>query len=422
MKYLKAFILSMLAVSFCTSQTDSLSEIRRQIEILTSEIEQLKLTEAGAEITYQPSRGLGAAASKVYTIKKSGVSVAGYGEVLYQNHNKTRDNNTSSTKLDQLDYLRNIIYVGYRYNDWILFNSEVEFEHGSTGKGGTVSVEFGYVELMFSHHFNFRAGMVLPPMGITNEKHEPSLFLYTQRPQVEQLIIPSTWRTNGFGAYGEIIPTLNYSAYIVEGFIAKSFSGADGVRGGRQSGASSVVEDFGVTGKVEYLGLNGTILGASFYYGNSGQGAKDSLGVITAATSIISAHAEFAWQGLEARALFALSTVDQAGRVNKLIGPTANVGSEMMGYYGSIGYDVVPHLVPGSEHALIPYLFYESYDTHAAVAAGFTRNKEYNRTTTAFGVSYKPHSNVAFKIDYRNHTNDADTGNDQWNVAVNYLF
>lgn len=412
------FVLFIFSTAF--SQSDSLQEIKRQIDILTQELEQLKLGEVETETPYFPSRGLGAAASKVYSLKKTGASLAGYGEVVYQNYHSTRDDNAPSTRLDQLDYLRNIIYVGYRYNDWILFNSEIEFEHATTGKGGSVSIEFGYVELMFSPHFNLRTGMILPPMGITNEKHEPSLFLYTLRPQVEQLIIPSTWRTNGFGAYGEIIPTLNYSAYVVEGFLAKSFSDADGIRGGRQSGAFSIVEDFGITGKVDYNGLAGTILGASFYYGNSGQGAKDSLGTISAATTILSAHAEFAWQGLEARALYAMATIDQAGRVSKLAGKT--VGSEMNGYYISLGYDLIPHLSPGSEHALIPFVFYEAYDTHAAVASGFARNPAFKRTTLAFGLSYKPHSNVAFKIDYRDNANKAKTGNNQWDVAVNYLF
>ncbi len=420
MKLARFILLLLFIFSTVYSQTDSLQEIRRQIEILTQEIEQLKLGEVESETPYSPTRGLGAAASKVYSLKKTGVSIAGYGEVVYENYAKKLDNDTTSKKLDQLDYLRNIIYVGYRYNDWILFNSEIEFEHATTGKGGSVSVEFGYVELMFSKHFNFRAGMILPPMGITNEKHEPSLFLYTLRPQVEQLIIPTTWRTNGFGAYGEILPSLNYSLYMVEGFVAKSFSDVNGIRGGRQSGAFSVVEDFGFTGKVDYNGINGAIFGASFYRGNSGQSAKDSLGTISAATTILSAHTEFAWKGLEARALYAMATVDQAGRVSKLAGKT--IGSEMNGYYVSVGYDIIPHLVPGSEHALIPFLFYETYNTHAAVATGFVKNMEYDRTTFAYGLSYKPHPNVAFKIDYRDNSNAKKTGNDQWNIAVNYLF
>lgn len=402
------------------SQTDSLQEIKRQIDILTQEIEQLKLGEEITETPSTPTRGLGAAASKVYSLKKTGVSLAGYGEVLYQNHDTKRDDGVASTKTDQIDFLRNIIYVGYRYNDWILFNSEIEIEHGSTGKGGEVSVEFGYVELMFNSHFNLRAGMVLSPLGITNEKHEPSLFLPTLRPETERLIIPSTWRANGFGLYGEIIPSLNYRAYVMEGLRADKFSDADGIRGGRQSGAQAIAENFAIAAKLEYAGFEGATIGASFYQGNSGQGAKDSLGAISASTSIVSAHAEFAWKGLEARALYAVSSVADAGRVSKLAGKT--VGSEMNGYYFSAGYDIIPHILPGSEHALIPFVFYEAYNTHAAVASGFTANKAYDRKVTAFGVSYKPHSNIAFKFDVRDNENAAGTGNNQWNVAVNYLF
>lgn len=420
MKFLRILFFTLFPFSTLFSQTDSLQEIKRQIDILTQEIEQLKLGEVATETPSTPARGLGAAASKVYSLKKTGVSLAGYGEILYQNYDKTRDDDTASTKLDQLDYLRNIIYVGFRYNDWILFNSEIEVEHGSTGKGGEVSVEFGYIELMFNSHFNLRAGMVLTPLGITNEKHEPSMFLPTLRPETERLIIPSTWRANGFGFYGEIVPSLNYRAYLMEGLSADKFSDADGIRGGRQSGAQAIAEDLAFTGKVEYGGFAGTTLGVSFYTGNSGQEKQDSLGKISAATTILSAHAEFAWQGLEARALYAMTTVDQAGRVSKRAGKT--VGSEMNGYYASIGYDIIPHLMPGCEHALIPFVFYEAYNTQAAVESGFTANKANDRTTLAIGVSYKPHSNVAFKIDYRDNANKAKTGNDQWNVAVNYLF
>jgi hypothetical protein len=64
---------------------DSLAEIRRQIEILSEEIERLKLGEV-AEKAHRSKAGLGPAASKVYSLKKAGVSLAGYGEVVYENY------------------------------------------------------------------------------------------------------------------------------------------------------------------------------------------------------------------------------------------------------------------------------------------------------------------------------------------------
>lgn len=398
---------------------DTLQEIQRQIEILTQEIENLKLGEV-SETVYEPSHGLGPAASKVYRLKKTGVSLAGYGEVVYENYADKREDGVASNRRDKVDYLRNVVYFGFRFNDWIVFNSEVEFEHASTGKGGEVSVEFGYVDLMFSKNFNLRTGMVLPPLGIINEKHEPSTFFGTLRPQVERSIIPSTWRTNGVGVYGEVFPSLDYRVYLVEGFNAANFTDADGVRGGRQNGANSLVEDFGLTGKVEFSGIPGTILGASFYSGNSGQGATDSLGTIEAGTTLFSVHGEYAAHGLELRALYAQVSVDEAGRVSKLTKRT--IGSEMNGWYIVAGFDLLPYLVPGSAHSLAPFVQYERLNTHAAVASGFAVNKALDRSTLTIGVTYKPHPNVAFKFDYRDNKSAAKTGISQWNLALNYLY
>lgn len=405
---------------------DSLMELYRRIDILTQEIEKMKLGEV-AEPRYEAQRGLGPAAAKVYRLKKSGVSLAGYGEVVYENYAATREDGKDANKPDQIDFLRSILYVGFRFNDWILFNSEIEFEHGTTGrtdaKGkpiGEVSVEFGYVELMLSKLVNVRVGMILPPLGIINEKHEPSTFYPTLRPQVERFIIPSTWRATGIGAYGELLPSLGYRAYLVEGLNAASFSDNEGVRGGRQSGAKAIAEDFALTGKLDYTGFAGSTLGLDFYRGNSGQGAKDSLGAIDALTTLLSFHGEWSWRNLELRALYARARVDDAGRVSKLAGKA--IGSDMNGWYISAGYDVMPHIAPGSEHSLVPFVQYETLNTQSSVASGFTANPANDRNTLVLGVSYKPHPNVAFKLDYRQNTNKAKTGVDQWNAAVNYLF
>ncbi|HWP82913.1 MAG TPA: hypothetical protein VNN76_09705 [Bacteroidota bacterium] len=408
-----------VAVVPAQTQQDTLKEIQRQIEILTQELERMKLGEVSEE-RYEAQRGLGPAAAKVYQLKKTGVSIAGYGEVVYENYDRQRDDGADANKKDQVDYLRNVVYVGFRFNDWILFNSEIEFEHASTGKGGEVSMEFGYVELMLSKGLNIRAGMVLPPVGIVNEKHEPSTFFGSLRPLVERSIIPSTWRTNGLGAYGEF-GLFNYRAYVVEGLDAAKFTDIDGIRGGRQSGARSLAEDLGITGKVEFTGLPGSVLGFSFYNGNSGQGRKDSAGAtIKANTTVLSVHGEFAWKGLEVRALYAANSIDEAEKVSKLAGRT--IGSSMTGYYVVAGYDIIPWIVPGSAHALVPFVQYEAVNTHASVPAGSTASKAADRTVLTLGFSYKPHPNVAFKFDHSDISNKAITAINQWNLALNYLF
>ena len=422
------FFLAMIIIGVCQvplranaqeTKPDSLKEIKRKIDILTEEIERLKLGEVAEQPEVRTS-GLGPAASRVYRFKKSGVSIAGYGEIVYENFRESRDNGQPSAAKDQIDYLRNVIYVGYRFSDWILFNSELEFEHASTDKKGEVSVEFGYLELMFSKSFSLRAGMILTPLGIINERHEPSTFFGTLRPQVEQVIIPTTWRTIGVGLYGEMIPFLHYSAYIVEGLNASKFSDTEGIRGGRQSGSKALAENFGLAGKLEYKGIPGSIFGGSFYAGKSGQGLQDSLGTISAATTLLSIHAEYTWKGLELRALYAQVSVEEAGRVSRLTGKT--VGSSMTGWYVVVGFDLMPALLPASSHFLAPFLQYEEFNTHASVAENFTPSNENERSIFALGMTYKPHPNVAFKFDYRDNANKASKGIDQWNLALNYLF
>src|SRR5690606_5504586 len=117
---------------------------------------------------------------------------------------------------------------------------EIEFEHASTGQGGEVSVEFAYLDYLATPHLGVRAGMVLVPMGFVNELHEPTTFLGTTRPLTESTIIPTTWRENGAGVFGDI-GDFSYRAYVINGLDAVGggssraggFSAA-GLRGGRQ--------------------------------------------------------------------------------------------------------------------------------------------------------------------------------------------
>ncbi|MGB5873883.1 MAG: hypothetical protein WBH56_09160 [Bacteroidota bacterium] len=415
-------LIGMLPLAAGTSRAqepDSLAEIRRQIEVLAEELERMKLGEV-ADLPPVSDQGLGPAASRVYSLRKPGVSLAGYGELVYENFSNTRDDQTESRKKDKIDYLRAVVYFGYRFNEWILFNSEIEFEHASTGKGGEVSVEFGYLDLMLSDWITIRSGMVLIPIGIINERHEPTTFFGTVRPFVERYLIPATWRGIGAGATGNLPADFTYRLYLVESLDASGYSSSDGIRGGRQKGAKALAEDFGITGRLEYSPIPGASLAASLFAGNTGQGATDSLGTISAFTLVASAHAELAWRGFEIRVLYAANTVDQADRVSQLVNET--VGSRMNGWYITGGYDVMSHLAPASMHSLIPYVQYEEYNTQSSVPSGFTADPTNDRRTLTLGLMYKPHPDVAFKADYRNNWNAAGTAVNQWNIAANYMF
>jgi len=175
-------------------------EMERKIEILTREVEKSKIGKALAPVPQQGHHGFAPAASKVYQANK-GVSIGGYGEMVYEDFSSTKDDGTPSGKKRQIDFLRAIVYVGYKFTDKILFNSEIEFEHATTsgkeGARGEVSLEFALLDFLISKPFGVRTGLLLVPMGFINEMHEPPTFHGVNRPSVERNIIPTTWRENG---------------------------------------------------------------------------------------------------------------------------------------------------------------------------------------------------------------------------------
>ncbi len=409
-----------------------LAELERRIEVLAEEIEKLTLGEAAAQAD-RGEFGLGPAASKVYRTGE-GLSIGGYGELLYENFDSSRDDGAASGRTDRFDLLRGVLYFGYKWNDRWLLNSEIEYEHGSTGSGGEVSVEFAYVDYLWRPELGLRAGLLLVPMGFLNELHEPTVFLGARRPGVETAIIPTTWRENGLGVFGEA-GAVTWRAYVVNGLDAADFT-AGGLRGGRQKGAQAKAEDFALVGRLDWRPVPGVLVGGSAYFGDSGQGlrrpsrpedqddgAPPPRGQLDVGTRVLEAHAEWRWQGLEVRGLLARAELDEVGALNSALGLTgsASVGEELEGWYAQVGYDVFSRWGRG-EQSLTPYLRWEEMDTQAAVPAGFRAGAANDVETLTLGVAYQPIDSVILKIDHQDFENGAGTGVDQFNVLLGYIF
>jgi hypothetical protein len=404
-----------------TSQAQRIAELERRVEILAEELERERIGEGVFRRAERSEHGLGVAASKVYQVKR-GLSIGGYGEALYESFDSTRDDGTPAGASDQIDFLRGILYFGYKFTDRWLFNSEIEFEHASTGEEGEASLEFASIEYLHRPALNVRAGLLLVPMGFVNELHEPPLFLSARRPDVDQRIIPTTWRENGFGIFGDAGP-FSYRTYVVNGLEGAGFS-ASGIRGGRQKGSEALAEDFAWTGRLDYTGTPGLLAGVSAYLGDSGQGLGDPSGrTIGARTTIVEAHLELKYRGLELRALGVRGELDDVDRLNAALGlqGAASIGEEMAGFYVQLGYDLFARLDQGAR-SLIPFARWETYDTQKSVPAGFTSNPANDVELLTVGLAFKPIDQLVFKADYQDYDNDAGTGVDQFNVALGYLF
>jgi hypothetical protein len=396
------------------------SDIERKTDILTSEVEKIKTQLFIPEKReYKSQFGLGPAASEVYRVNR-GLSIGGYGEMFYTNYSGDK-----GSKKDQIDLVRAVLYAGYKFNDWIILNNEIEFEHGTTGSGdeekGEVSVEFSQLDFLLNPAANIRAGLMLMPMGFINEIHEPTTFHGNRRPDVERFIIPSTWRELGAGLFGEIVPGLQYRMYAVNGLNAKEFT-SQGIRDGRQNGSKALGENFAFTGRMDYAMpfAPGLLVGASAFLGDAGQDQLYQGRKIDAFTQLYEGHLQWYYRGFEFRALGAWGHIGDAAALSAAKGET--IGSENYGWYTEAAYDVMPWLWKESTQYLAPFFRYEQYDTLAAVPTGFDKDGSYDRWIYQAGLTYKPIPNISVKLDYRNiHSADGQQP-DEVNLGVGFIY
>ncbi|MBN2806842.1 MAG: hypothetical protein JXR22_09300, partial [Prolixibacteraceae bacterium] len=323
--------------------------------------------------------------------------IGGYGEVHYNQalSGEVRNNGV-------LDVHRVVLLFGYNFNEKTQFITEVEYEHVSE-----VYIEQAFIQHKINPYLNFRGGLVLIPMGIVNEYHEPTTFNGVERPTIDSKIAPSTWREIGFGFTGNILEaSLKYQAYLVNGFNgfdgSAKLNGNGGLRSGRQKGAESYISAPNFTAKAEFYGIRGLNLGLSGYFGNTQsklyhKASKTDAAALAKADSSVVGIAMLGLDGrynhkaLQLRGQLyytSLSNTDQYNRFTAKDGKLNDLGSAMFGYYVEAGYNVL-RFVPETEYELVPFVRLEAYNTHLGVDAGTNINPAYQNNLVTTGLTLK---------------------------------
>lgn len=344
----------------------------------------------------------------------AGATIGGYGEVHYNNFKNTNAK-------DKIDFHRFVLFIGKDINDWITFKSELELEHAlsETGEPGAIELEQGYLDFKLSEKYNVRTGMVLVPIGLINETHEPPTFYGVERPDVDKNIIPTTWREAGVGIFGDIAPGLKYKIYYVSSLDAADFTASSGLRSGRQSVANATAEDFAVTGRLDFTRVNGLKLGASFFTGNTSQG-NSALG--DARVTILEADAQYSVGDFDMRGLYAATRVGDADKIKAVTGE--DVGEKMYGWYMEGAWRMMRLINPESDQELAIFARYSEYNTQDELPGGAVASGVNDVNTRTVGLDYKPTPNVVFKVDYQDRKNNdpLTKAADQLNVGVGYFF
>ena len=332
--------------------------------------------------------------------------------------------NNVQNEPSQLDFHRFVLLFGHSFSDRIQFWSELELEHAfvsGEGELGELELEQAYLDFLVKPWLNFRGGILLAPVGLINERHEPPAFNGVERPFVDTVIIPSTWFDSGAGIFGDLGHGFVYKAYVMSPLDATAFDAEEGIRGGRQKAFQSVVQNTAYTGRLEYHGFPGLSLGGSVWWGNTGFNLPD----INPRVRVFSFDGRYSFSRFDFRGQFARVDITRTDEINFLTqfrtGVNPNIAREMRGFYWESAYHLLPRHFP---HDFVAFARYENFDTQRRMAAGFLPLKQFDRSAWVIGGTYYPEPDVALKFDYtvlRNQSSIIEAHN-SLNLGIGWWF
>ena len=383
-------------------------ELERQIKALSEEVERLKEgPPADKDLQDTMNRSW---------FRSKGLTIGFYGEAKYR---------FPEAGPAVFDPHRFVLTPSYRINDWLIFNSEIEFEHGGidevSGSGrskfdGEIELEQFYVDILINEHFNIRSlGIDLVPVGRINKYHEPTVLYSTERPELYREIIPSTWFEPSMGVFGKVVENLDYQLMVstgMEDVISQTGPGvtaADGFRNARPRLRRADESNLAVSGRLHYNGIPGLDTSASFY-------TTKLRGFASSETWVGLGDIEFAYRvprtGLELRGDFAYWHIDEPENlvINNDTAFDNDVGEAMYGWYLEAAYHFWPEAWRegrGREMDLVPFVRYTEIRTQTQLLDGGVEREDgaTNKEFLTFGLSYFLNANFVLKADYR------------WNIA-----
>jgi hypothetical protein len=345
-------------------------------------------------ITNEDSLNAGASSSKTV--------ISGYGSAFYQ---RDFNQHQSTVTLE-----RAVLFLGHQFSNKISFFSELEVENAKIAAGengtGEIAMEQAYLKFNLSPKQYIVAGLFVPRIGILNENHLPVNFNGVERPIVEQLIIPATWRELGVGFYGSSsrLP-LNYSIALLNGLNSANFEHGNGIREGRAEGSSALANNLAVTASVQYFWKDFRFQISGYVGGTVGLNphGADSLGLNSGAFGtplyLSEADLQYAKKGFSFKSLGSYIWYPDADKVNAAY--ANNIASGMYGAYAELGYD---WLYPRHAKAqLISFARVELLDMNSSIPAPpkAIYDGTMKQTHVIAGLGYLPLPNVVIKIDVR---------------------
>jgi len=359
--------------------------------------------------------------------------VGGYMDIQYRSQRNGSIENGYGGITNGFDQQRFVPFIYADITEHVKFASEIEIEHGireDSTQGTEIGLEFAFIDYLVNEPLNFRAGILLLPVGKFNLLHDSPLNDLTDRPLVSRLVIPSTMSETGAGFYGTVYPgrtsKVDYELYVTTGPCGYNPDGTprvneqDGTRGSRQRKCPSddgldINNGKAVVGRLAFSPMLGVEIGGSSYYGNSSiNGTYNPLSITaldwTFQRGPFELIGEAAWSYAR-------------GNSRSISGSTGFApGSLLLNQEGNSGPGIPPqrsngYYIQGNYH-FMPAFLTKFSPKRFGEGSTFTAVIRYDRVNTnlddsngtggwgnleqiSFGLNYRPIEDIAFKMSYQ---------------------
>ncbi len=390
---------------------ERIKKLEKMVEVLTKHEareakEEGKEKEKAAKAGEKPlSVGSTGSGKLIYAKPFVSAPKATVGGYMDYETNFLTDRNLTRTRATNFEVARFIPFIYGDVTDRIKVAAEIEIEHGgpnNVGGGGEIKIEFATIDYLITEPLNFRAGILLTPVGKFNLLHDSPLNDLTDRPLVSRLIIPSTWFVPGMGFYGTFYPSrlskLDYEIYVTNGFATTqgtAVTDATGLRGFGGNTRTDNNNDKGVVGRVAFSPFLGVEVAGSAAHAAYTPNADKYINIYAIDWTLQRGPFEVIGEAAWAR-------IDSPG-----FGPVTTNG--MAGYYVQGNY----HFLPDFLKKWAPTHFTDASTFTAVVRWDDIDTDTNNRTLTAtggntgelqrvtLGLNFRPVEDTVFKLDYQ---------------------
>jgi hypothetical protein len=393
----------------------------------------------------------------------AGLSIGAYGEIKYG----WRQNPAAGGQWQNgFDAHRLVLLPTYAIAPNIIFNAEIEFEHGGIAFDpddklhGSVDVEQVFVDFLILDQLNWRSpGIDLIPIGYINQHHEPTQFYSVNRPELYNGLIPSTWRAPATSFYGTIADGIKYQLQastsledfgddfglrteantVPLGFYLPGIDGLNALAFSRPP-----VGDFRqLSNTVAYAAkldftppfLPGLGWSMSAYYSpnTTPRGAHDEFGNLLGGSNLTMFDAEFRYRipktPVELRGEYVFVNFGNPAnlRANNDGDPTNNVGKSMYGYSGEIAFHLPLGTILKTEWEAVPFYRYTYQNLQTAGFAGTDANLPTGAGQIHYhtlGLAVFPTPKIVLKATYQHIKNNDPLGalSDSFLGAIGFFF